>query len=126
MITKGDGKPAAAITTPPSAARTFVAGDQLTAVVFVYVPATHAEMDLVAQVDWPDGSRNPPMRKKIAGGQGQSRTEEVAIPVNTRTLAPGRYVLRIVLDPGLKSRATGGSVEDRVARQVPFEIIAVP
>jgi len=119
MITKGEAPASALLTTPPSAARTFVAGDQLAAIVHIYVPAAQLDMDLTAHVEWPDGSRNPPMRKKIAGGQQQARSEEVVVPVNTSALAPGRYVLRIALSPS-------GRQTERIERQVPFDILTVP
>jgi len=112
MLTKGDSMPGTALTTPPSAARTFVAGDLLTAVVDVYVPPAIPELELVAAVEWSDGSRNPPLKKKIGGGQAQSRSEEVAIPIDTSLLAPGRYVLRIALD----AAAAGADKAERLLR----------
>jgi hypothetical protein len=111
MLTKGDAKSAGAIESPPSAARTFVAGDRLTALVRAYAPKTLPELELVATVFWSDGSRNPPLRKKLAAGVGA----EVAIPIDTSLLAPGAYQLRIAL--------TGSELPERV---VPFEITAAP
>jgi VWFA-related protein len=111
MLTKGDAKSAGAIESPPSAARTFVAGDRLTALVLAYAPKTLPELELVTTVFWSDGSRNPPLRKKLAAGVG----EEVAIPIDTSLLAPGAYVLRIAL--------AGSELPERV---VPFEITAAP
>ena len=115
MLTKGESRPAAALNTPPSAARTFVAGDQLTAAVDVYVPPALQELELVAQVEASDGSKNPPIKRKIGAGPTQSRSEEVAIPIDTSKLPPGGYVLRIALNlPAANA--------DRAERDVPFEI----
>ena len=117
MLTRGDAKTSDPLATPPSAARTFVAGDHLTARVDAYVPPTLPELELIAFVEWPDGSRNPPIRKKLAGGQAPARGAEVAIPIDTTLLAPGAYVLRIAL----AAHGAGAALPERA---VPFEITA--
>jgi hypothetical protein len=117
MLTRSDAKPADAPASPPSAARRFVAGDRLTATVDVYVPAPAQEQELTAYVEWPDGSRNPPLRKKIAGATAQPHAE--SIPIDTSLLAPGSYVLRIALGPP-------AAKADLLEREVPFEITAPP
>jgi hypothetical protein len=116
METRGD-KPATLLETPPSAARTFVAGDRLTVAVEVYAPPARQALELVAQVLSPDGA-GPPIRKKIAGAQTLSRSEQVAIPIETATLAPGSYALQLLLG------APDAAEADRIERLIPFEIAA--
>jgi VWFA-related protein len=112
MVTRGDPR-ASALATPPSATRRFVAGDGLTVSVLVSVPAGVPELELAALVEWPDGSRNPPILRKVAGAGAQARSEEVAIPIDTALLAPGPYLLRLAL-------GTPKGTE----RLVPFDISA--
>ncbi len=116
MYTRGDQWLQAMLETPPSAARSFVAGDQITAAVEVYVPGrAPADIDAAAHVESPDGSRTAPVRTRIARGNGKPRAEAIGFPVDTSRLPPGPYVLQIVLDP------SGG--EAMVERRVPFEIV---
>jgi VWFA-related protein len=104
------------IETPPSAARSFVAGDEIRAAVEVYVPAQMpSAVEIAARVEWPDGSHTTLGSRKIAGGSGKPRAEAIGFPVNTSLLSPGRYVLHIALDP-----ARGA---DKVERRVPFEVV---
>ena len=117
MVTRGDQWLKSTIETPPSAARSFVSGDELKAGVEVYVPgAAPADVEVTARVEWPDGSRMPLLRRSVAGGDGKPRTEAIGVRVDTSVLPPGRYVLAFVLN-----RADGAA---RVERRVPFEIVA--
>jgi VWFA-related protein len=116
MLTRGDQWLQSALGTPPSAARSFIAGDELKAGVEVYVPGlAPADVEIAARVEWPDGSNTPLVRKRIARGNGKARTDAIGFPVDTALLTPGRYVLHIVLDP---TRAA-----DRIERRVPFEVV---
>jgi VWFA-related protein len=116
MLTRGEEWLQTTIETPPSAARSFVAGDELRAAVEVYVPGqAPSEVEIAARVEWPDGSHTTLVSKRIARGSGTSRTEAIGFPVKTSLLSPGRYVLHIILDPSRH--------EDRLERRVPFEIL---
>jgi VWFA-related protein len=116
MLTRGDTWLQTTIETPPSAARSFVAGDLITAAVEVYVPgATPGDVSIAAELESPGGSRTTTARKSIARGSGKGRVEAAAFPIETSRLAPGRHVLHIVLDP---------SGTAPVVRRVPFEIVA--
>jgi hypothetical protein len=99
---------------PPSAARTFVTGDQITAAVEVYAPeSARAEAVVVADLDVP-GSGN--LRLAGLGRQGgQPRSREIAFQLDTHKLPKGRYVLRIV--------ATLPGTSERAERLVPFEVV---
>jgi VWFA-related protein len=111
MITSGDN---AADASPPSAARTFVLGDRLTAAFDVYAPASLAtEWDLTAQVEFPNGSKSVLLEKKIAGGPGPLRKQPIAIPIDTSTLPVSPCVLRVML----------GGAEARVERAIAFEVV---
>lgn len=117
MITKGDGRPSAVVGTPPTAARIFVAGDQLAALVEVSGPAAmQQDMNLMAHVEWPDGTRSHVSRKPVTAGQGRPRKEEIAFPVDTSMLPAGRYLLRLVLN-------SGGSLPS-IERAVPFDVVS--
>ena len=109
MITSGDVQASA---TPPSAARTFVVGDRITAHVDVYAPATK-ELDLVAQIEFPNGSQIVLSQKKIAA---EPRRQSVDFPVDTSVLPVSPCVLRLVLNPS-------GSAQERIERAVAFEIV---
>ena len=116
MFTRGDEWLQPALGTPPSAARSFISGDQITAAVEVYVPAQRpADVAVSAQVERPDGSRVVAGRRTLARGNGRSRAEAIAFPVDTAQLQPGRYVLHVVLDP------QGGATI--VERRVQFDVL---
>ena len=116
MFTRGDDWLQPALGTPPSAARGFISGDQITAAVEVYVPAQRpADVDVSAQVERPDGSRVAAGRRTVARGNGRPRAEAIAFPVDTAQLQPGRYVLHVVLDP------SGGATT--IERRVQFEVL---
>ena len=116
MLTRGEEWLQTTIETPPSAARSFVAGDELRAAVEVYVPGqAPSDVEVAARVEWPDGSHTTLVSRTIARGSGKPRTEAIGFPVKTSLLSPGRYVLHIILDPSRH--------EDRMERRVPFEIL---
>lgn len=114
MPTRGKAWLETSLGMPPSAARMFVAGDELTAAVEVYAPeSARADAEVVAELDVP-GSGS----LRIAGhgrNGGQARSREVAFHLDTRKLPKGQYVLRIV--------ATLPGTSERVERRVPFDVI---
>jgi hypothetical protein len=114
-VTQGGARLAVAVKMPPSASRTFVAGDQITVAVEVYPPASAPSADFEAEIEDAQGQRRALIKTTVAVAPRQTRVEAVVFPIDTLLLAPGRYVLRIV------SRAASGG--DPVQRQVPFEII---
>jgi VWFA-related protein len=115
MITTGKGWLESAIKTPPSAARSFVTGDRLTVGFEVYVPGSlRTDVKVAAHVEWPDGSKGMEFARTVPRATGQTRGEVVAFPVDTTSLAPGRYVLHIALGASGDSQA--------IERIVPFEV----
>ena len=116
MFTRGEPWLQKTLETPPSAARSFIAGDQITAGVEVYVPGlASADVDVGSEIEWPDGSRRAGVRQRVARGNGRPRAEAIGFPVDTSKLPAGRYVLHIVLDP------SGGATI--LERRVPFELV---
>jgi hypothetical protein len=123
MITRGPGWLESTLGTPPSAARSFVAGDQLTAGVEIYVPASATgDVDAQAFIEWPDGSTSSRVARRLsrpgagaraAGASGS--TDAVGFPIDTRALAPGTYVLHLI--------ASSAGSPDRVEHRVPFVIV---
>ena len=113
MITKGKPWLDRALTTPPTAARTFVAGDRLVAALEIYRASSLAAGAVVnARVERLDGS--------VAGTDDRAvkasgpRSEQIGFPIDTGKVSAGRYVLRISLDaPG----------SERLQRAVPFEVV---
>jgi hypothetical protein len=113
MITKGKAWLERSLPTPPTAARAFVAGDQLVAAVEVYRPEKGAsEATLRTRIDRADGSASAVEERRAVPANGP-RSEEFAFPVSTAKLPAGRSVLRMTLE------APGGQVE----RAVPFEVV---
>jgi hypothetical protein len=119
MITTGKGWLESAIKTPPSAARSFVTGDRLAVGFEVYIPGSlRADVIVAAHVEWADGSKGLRFARTVPSAAGQQRGEVVGIPVDTASLAPGRYVLHI---------AIGTSADPTtIERLVPFEIVRPP
>ena len=113
-ITQGAARLSSALKTRPSAMRSFVSGDQVTAAVEVYVPSSIASIDVAALLEDARGVRTPVDRKTAAGSR-QTRLEPVVFVIDTKALAAGSYALRIDGTP-----ATGGYA---VTQRVPFEII---
>lgn len=113
MMTRGKGWLEATLDTPPSAGRTFVGGDQVTAAVDVHVPPNRAaDAAVVAEIDAP-GQPGQPIAAR-AGSKASGSTREVAFPIDTRGMAPGAYVLRV----------TATAAGDRIEHAVPFQIVA--
>ena len=95
MITKGKPWLEQALPTPPTAARTFVAGDQIVAAVEIYRQGSAAPgATLIARIDRRDGSPSGFEERHAvqAGGPG---SEQVGFPISTAKLPAGRYVLRV-------------------------------
>ena len=116
MFTRGDPWLQSTLETPPSAARSFIVGDQIKAGVEVYVPAlAPADVYIASEIEWPDGSRHAGVRQRVARGNGRPRAEAIGFPVDTANLPAGRYVLHVVLNP-----SDGAS---KVERSVPFEVV---
>lgn len=113
-ITQGTARLSSALKTPPSAARTFVSGDQVTAAVEVYVPSSVASIDVAALLEDARGVRTP-VDRKTATGSHQTRLAPVVFVIDTKALAPGSYALQIDAAPATR----GYPVTQRVA----FEII---
>ena len=114
MITKGKPWLEQALPTPPTAARTFVAGDQIVAAVEVYRQGSAAPgATLIARIDRRDGSPSGFEERHAvqAGGPG---SEQVGFPISTAKLPAGRYVLRVRLE------ASGA---EPLERAVPFEVV---
>jgi hypothetical protein len=113
MLTRGDGWLTGSIETPATAARQFVAGDQVTAAVEIYVPnAMSNVLDLIAEVEHVSGQKLRRLNGRLASGQSGS-TCEASFAFNTAGLPPGDYILRVL---------AANSSTERVARRVPFEI----
>ena len=115
MITKGKAWLEQALPTPPTAARTFVGGDQMVAAVEVYRPerggigGDAVDARLIEPTVRPRASATAALFSPNG-----ARTEEIGFPVSTAKLPAGRYVLRVTLDaPG----------SERIERAVPFEVV---
>lgn len=115
-VTQGQGRLAAMLKTPTSAARTFVSGDHLTAAVEVYVPISSGYADVEMQIDDAAGVRRASSKRTAGVTVRQARPDPVVFAIDTTELPPGRYVMRIA--------ATSGSSGDTVQRHVPFDVIA--
>ena len=114
MLTRGKAWLETSLETPPSAARSFVAGDRVTAAVEIYGPE-HAltEGEVVAEIERVGST--PLMLKAVPGSTGRSSSRAVVFTFDTGALAKGKYVLRIA--------ATLSGSSQRVERRVPFEVV---
>jgi len=113
MVTRGKAWLDESLSTPPSAGRTFVAGDQLTAAVELHVPKNRrVEASVVAEIGAP-GQPGQPIAAR-PGSDASASSREVAFPIDTRGLPPGAYVLRVT--------ATGAG--ERIEHAVPFDIVS--
>jgi VWFA-related protein len=114
MITRGKAWLDRALPTPPTAARRFVAGDQMVAAVEVYRPEKGApDGTVTARIERADGSPAGSNERRAVHTAGP-RTEEIGVPIDTAKLPAGQYVLRMTLE------AAGG---ERVERVIPFEVV---
>ena len=98
---------------PPSAARVFIAGDQITGAVEVYAPRGTKAVVLTASIKRSDGSSVLTADQAVAAESGRG---ESGFVIDTGELRPGGYLLRL----------TTGSGNNRQERTVPFEIVARP
>jgi VWFA-related protein len=118
-ITRGETRLASALGTPPTVERRFVAGDQVVAAAEAYGPASGAGALLaIAEVERADGGVVLERRVEPPAGSGRPGLTEVSLPIDTASISPGRYVLRLRLD----GAPAGGEGE----RSVPFEVVAPP
>jgi hypothetical protein len=106
MPTRGASWVEKTLDTPPSAAREFVAGDEVTAAVDIYAPpATGGPIEVFADVEGVD-----PAPRRLAPRPAGAST---LFRIDTTTLKPGPYVLRIVAAEGT----------ERVERRVSFAVV---
>ena len=118
MVTRGEARLASALVTPPTAERRFVAGDRIVAAAEAYLPAASATAAVTAEVERVDGGIFVQQRVEPRPGGGRAGVSEVSLPIDTASMPPGRYVLRMRLDG-----APPGSPGER---SVPFEVVAQP
>jgi VWFA-related protein len=112
MVTRGDVWLDAIMKLPPSAARRFVAGDQITAALEVYVPRTSREtVEVTADVHKPSGETVMRLPPRIISAAGEPR-HPIAFTLDSSKLPPGDYVM------GVSVPAHG------IARRVPIEIVS--
>ena len=117
MVTRGQSKLAAALGTPPTAARTFVAGDRIVAAVEAYVSSPQAPAGSVAiDVERISGQVLSHQNHDLPADGGRSGASTIAAAVDTSRLSPGRYVLRI--------HFAGAEQGEDAERRVPFEVVA--
>ena len=114
MITRGKPWLEQALPTPPTAARTFLAGDETVAAVEVYRQGSAATgATLVARIDRRHGSPSGFDQRRAVQANGPG-SEAVGFPISTAKLPVGRYVLRVALEaPGAEP----------LERAVPFEVV---
>ena len=114
MITRGKAWLDRALPTPPTAARRFVAGDQMVAAVEVYRPEKGgSDGTLTARIERADGSPSGFNERRAVHAAGP-RSEEIGVPIDTAKLRASQYLLRMTLE------AAGG---ERVERVIPFEVV---
>jgi VWFA-related protein len=116
-LTRGETRLERTLETPPSAARTFVAGDRLSAAVELYAPTSmKTPPAVVAAVEAVDGAVLLMSGTDCAPSseRAQLHTHACKVSFETGALPPGRYVLRVGI-PG------GGSAGER---RVPFDVVA--
>jgi VWFA-related protein len=115
MVTRGDGWLESSLKSPPSASRTFVSGDQVTAALEVYPPepASGAALEVVAQLEGETGASQPVFKGAVDPAAKRPR-HDVTFPIDTTKIPAGRYVLRIALMEAGRSHGD---------RRVPLEIV---
>ncbi len=114
MLTRGKAWLEGSLETPPSAARTFVAGDRVTAAVQIYGPerslaeaAVNAEVEVIGS--------NALTVKGVAGPVARGGSRDVVFAFDTGAVPKGKYVLRII--------ATMPGSSERVERRIPFQVV---
>ena len=115
MLTRGDTWKEPALPTPPTASRTFVAGDRVTAAVQAYGAAAGAEPRITAEIQPASGPAVRLSATVTRKGSQNRPVHEASMTFDTRTLPAGQYVLVIAV--------TAGTAGGRVERRVPFEIV---
>jgi hypothetical protein len=118
-VTRGESRLASALGSPPTAERRFVAGDRIVAAAEVYgaVPAAAAP-GVTAAVERVEGGIVVQQRVEPRPGGGRTGVSEVSLPIDTASMPPDRYVLRMRFD-----QAPPGSPGER---SVPFEVVGRP
>lgn len=115
MVTRGDARLAQVLRTPPTVARTFVAGDRIVAAAEAYVPASvRGSTAVIAEVHATDGRVLLQRREDVT----RRPLAETSFTIDTGAMDPGDYVLRITLGDVQPSRDT--------ERRVAFRVIANP
>jgi hypothetical protein len=95
---------------PPSAARTFVSGDQIVAALEVYPPrAAKSGVTVTAHIER-TGAPAAILEKSVPAGAAR---EEVAFVIDSAALSPGAYRLRL----------TASVAGDQQERTIPFEVV---
>jgi hypothetical protein len=117
MVTRGQARLAARLGTAPTVERVFVAGDRLVAAVEAYT-APPAPAAVTAVVERLGGSVVLELQARPTPADGRPGASEVALPIETSSLSPGRYLLRIRLE--------GAPLGQDAERRVPFEVVAGP
>jgi hypothetical protein len=119
MVTRGEARLASALGTPPTAERRFVAGDRIVAAAEAYLPASGPAAGAVtAEVERVDDGIVLQRREEPLASSARAGLSEISLPIDTTSMPPGRYALRMRLDGG----ASGSPGE----RLVPFEVVANP
>ena len=114
MLTRGKAWLETSLETPPSAARSFVAGDRVTAAVEIYGRGARAHGGGGRRGDR-TGGLHAAGAQGVPGPTGRSGSRDVVFTFDTGALAKGKYVLRIA--------ATLPGSSERVERRVPFEVV---
>jgi hypothetical protein len=118
MVTRGEARLASVLGTPPTAERRFVAGDGIVAAAEAYVPPTGTAAGVTTEVERVDDGVVLHRREEPLASSGRAGLSEISLPIDTTSMPPGRYVLRVRLDG-----APPGSPGER---RVPFEVVASP
>ncbi len=118
MVTRGETRLASALGTPPTAERRFVAGDRIVAAAEAYAPASTAAGRATAEVERADDGVVVQRRDEASIGGTRAGLSEVSVPIDTASMPPGRYVLRMRLD--------GAAPGSHAERSVPFEVLPGP
>ena len=116
MLTKGKPWAERTLQAPPSAARTYVRGDRISASVEVFVPsARQGNVRVTARLEHPDGRFAGYTDRYVLAAAAQARREDVGFTLDTAAVAPGPYVLRVKLE------GMGSAPQEQA---VPMEIVA--
>ena len=114
MITRGEARLAEVLQLPPTATRTFVRGDRIRAAVEVYASSANQSFEIRATLEQTDGRVVHRMTERVSFAN-DGRRGTAGFTIDTASLAPGGYLLRI-----------GGAQLDGSERIVPLEITRPP